>query len=166
MLGRAWFRQKNATDLFVYIKEGMMTYRKEYGMGVCKTWVPNQPWTLIGSRANYSEHRSLSLLWRDISSRPVVRNINLFRTLARSRCPHNGNTCWGYILGAFHILTWIWQLFKNRMQFGKWNNAEHTYGTSLGVQRLRLWAPNAGDLPSNPGQGTHMFWGLPWYLRW
>ena len=83
----------------------MMTYRKEYGMGVCKTWAPNQTWTLISSGVNYSEHRSLSLLRRDISSRLVVRNIKLFMTLARSRCPHNGNTCWGYILGAFHILT-------------------------------------------------------------
>ena len=34
------------------------------------------------------------------------------------------------------------------------------YGTSLGVQWLRLWSPNAGGLPSNPGQGTHMFLGL------
>ena len=163
MSGRAWFWQKNAMDIFVCIKAGLMTYRREYGLGVCKTWVPNQPWTLISSGVNYSEHWSLGLLLRGMSSRLVVRNVNLFRTLEQSWSSHNGNTCWDYILGAFHILTRIWHLFKNRMQFSKWNNTEQIYGTCLGVQWLRLWAPNEGA-SFQPLSGKP--WGLPWWFRW
>ena len=53
-----------------------------------------------------------------------------------------------YIIFVIIALDIIHMLRKfNLLKVYKW-------GTSLVVQRLRLWAPNAGDLGSIPGQGT------------